>query len=220
MDKITRYYILAIGCLVVLFTANVQLVAAVTGTEFTASEMAEIRKKYGDIACNRIEDYNKQMERFAILKDDQKLVMVNEYLNKLLPEYDAVRNNTEEYWSTPKEFLTLGTGDCEDYVSIKYHSLINLGFMEETLFFAIVRDTYTGSYHMVLLYEQRGEKEPLVLDNLSFRILPLSKRTDLELVDFFNETGRYHYSPIYEKIPQDGNYIEFLDLKKRVESGE
>ena len=46
---------------------------------------------------------------------------------------------------------------------------------------------------MVLLYEDQAGKEPVVLDNLSFRILPLSVRTDLELVEFFNTTGRYKY---------------------------
>ncbi len=160
------------------------------------------------------------MSDYEGLSSEQKLSKVNTYLNKLLPEYDAVRNNQEEYWGTPKEFLTMGTGDCEDYVAIKYYSLIDLGFDASTLFFAIVNDTYSGSYHMVLLYEKEPGAPPLVLDNLSFRILPLSVRTDLTLVDLFNDTGRFQYSKTYEKISQKGNYREFVDLQSRIRRGE
>ena len=62
-------------------------------------------------------------------------------------------------------------------------------------------------------------KIPLVLDNLSFRILPLNARSDLELVDFFNSTGRFRFDAAYQKVPLKGNYREFRDLQERVESG-
>lgn len=189
-------------------------------TRFSQDELSQIQKKYGVITLNRIADYQERMSDYEGLSSEQKLSKVNTYLNKLLPEYDAVRNNQEEYWGTPKEFLTMGTGDCEDYVAIKYYSLIDLGFDASTLFFAIVNDTYSGSYHMVLLYEKDPGAPPLVLDNLSFRILPLSVRTDLTLVDLFNDTGRFQYSKTYEKISQKGNYKEFIDLQSRIHRGE
>lgn len=193
---------------------------AQSNTQFSQEELSQVKKRYGNISLNRIADYQERMSDFKGLSSEQKLSQVNTYLNKLLPEYDAVRNNKEEYWGTPREFLTMGTGDCEDYVAIKYYSLIDLGFDANALFFAIVKDTYSGSYHMVLLYEKNPGMPPLVLDNLSFRILPLSARTDLTLVDLFNDTGRFQYSGKYEKIPQKGNYTEFIDLQNRIRSGE
>lgn len=198
----------------------VSSLVAQSNTEFSQEELSQVQKKYGIISLNRIADYQERMSEFKDLSSEKKLSQVNTYLNKLLPEYDAVRNNQEEYWGTPREFLTMGTGDCEDYVAIKYYSLIDLGFDANTLFFAIVKDTYSGSYHMVMLYEQEPGVSPLVLDNLSFRILPLSVRTDLTLVDLFNDTGRFKYSEKYEKIPQEGNYTEFIDLQNRIRRGE
>lgn len=193
---------------------------AQNSTQFSKNELSHIQKKYGSITLNRIADYQERMSEFKGLDSEQKLLQVNTYLNKLLPEYDAVRNKQEEYWGTPKEFLTMGTGDCEDYVAIKYFSLIDLGFDADTLFFAIVKDAYSGSYHMVLLYEKELGVSPLVLDNLSFRILPLSARTDLALVDLFNDTGRFLYSEKHQKIPQEGNYREYIDLQNRIRRGE
>jgi predicted transglutaminase-like cysteine proteinase len=82
--------------------------------------------------------------------------MINSYLNTLLPGHDSIRNKQEEYWSTPKEFLSMGTGDCEDYVSIKYFTLIDLGFDENKIYFGIVREQSSINHHMVLLYEYSG----------------------------------------------------------------
>ena len=61
----------------------------------------------------------------------------NFYLNQLLPQYDDVMQKQEDYWATPKEFLIAGYGDCEDYVIIKYFTLIKLGFDKNKLFLTI-----------------------------------------------------------------------------------
>lgn len=190
-----------------------------TCAEFTRAELYEIKKKYGQIHINLIGDYHKTIDEYKDLPKEKQLEMVNGYLNTLLPEHDSVRNKQEEYWSTPKEFLAMGSGDCEDYVSIKYFTLIDLGFDEKKLFFAIVKEISSINHHMVLLYEKEPGKPPLVLDNLSFRILPLPKRTDLKLVDFFNSTGRFTYTKDYKKKRQAGNYREFNDLVKKVKLG-
>lgn len=196
-----------------------QALHARTCAEFTREELYAIKQKYGQIHINLINDYHQSIREYRKLPPEKQLLMVNSYLNTLLPEHDSVRNNQEEYWSTPKEFLTMGTGDCEDYVSIKYFTLLDLGFDEARLFFAIVKEESSINHHMVLLYEKENEKEPLVLDNLSFRILPLSVRTDLKLVEFFNTTGRYKYDKNFEKIRLKGQHEQFLDLWKKVERG-
>jgi len=219
LDRITGSCRYALPVLLLILLLFPHSLAARTCAEFTRQELFEIKKKYGQIHINLIGDYHKTMQEYRKLPPDKQLIMVNNYLNSLLPEYDSVRNNQEEYWSTPKEFLAMGTGDCEDYVSIKYFTLIDLGFNEAKLFFAVVKEESPIPNHMVLLYEDQAGKEPVVLDNLSFRILPLSVRTDLELVEFFNTTGRYKYGKNFEKIRLNGQNKQFLDLRRKVRQG-
>lgn len=203
---------------IMVFTAS--NLPARTSAEFTKAELLAIKQKYGQIHINLIGDYHQTIQKYKSLTREKQLIMVNRYLNTLLPGHDSMRNNQEEYWSTPKEFLAMGTGDCEDYVSIKYFTLIDLGFDETKLYFAIVREESSINYHMVLLYETSSGKPPLVLDNLSFRVLDLPARVDLELVEFFNTTGRYKYDRNYHKIRLRGQNREFIKLRERVKLGE
>jgi predicted transglutaminase-like cysteine proteinase len=202
----------------ILFTASSS--SARTSAEFSRDELQGIMQKYGQIPINLIRDYHQTIEKYKSLSREKQLLMVNSYLNTLLPGHDSMRNNQEEYWSTPKEFLTMGTGDCEDYVSIKYFTLIDLGFDEHKLYFAIVREESSINHHMVLLFEKSAGNPPLVLDNLSFRVLALPTRYDLKLVEFFNTTGRYKYDGNYQKILLPGQNREFLKLRERVRRGE
>lgn len=195
-------------------------VSASTSTEFTQAELQAIKDKYGQIHINLIADYQQTVENYQSLPKKKQLLMVNSYLNTLLPGHDLYRNNQEEYWATPKEFLAMGTGDCEDYVIIKYFTLIDLGFDEDRLYFSIVKEEGAVNHHMVLLYEKYPNKPPLVLDNLSFRVLDLRERYDLEPVELFNTTGRYKYDGHYNKIPLIGQNREFIQLHKRVGRGE
>ena len=194
--------------------------SARTSTEFSKGELQVTKQKYGQIHINLIGDYHKTIQKYKSLPKEKQLLMVNSYLNTLLPGHDSMRNNKEDYWSTPKEFLTMGTGDCEDYVSIKYFTLIDLGFDENKLYFAIVRENRSINHHMVLLYEESSGKPPLVLDNLSFRIMDLPSRYDLELVEFFNTTGRYMYDKDHQIITLHGQNREFIKLRDRVRQGE
>jgi len=125
------------------------------------------------------------------LPPKKQLIAVNTYLNQLLPGYDIVTKKQLDYWQTPLEFLLSGKGDCEDYVSIKYFTLTYLGFSKEKLFFSVVRDRYSKQLHMVLSYFQEKNQPPLILDNLSFRILYADQRSDLEFLRFINTTGVY-----------------------------
>jgi len=150
------------------------------------------------------------------LSKKKQLREVNFYLNGLLPQYDAITNNKEDVWATPKEFLTIGCGDCEDYAIIKYYSLLRLGFDEKKLYLTIVQDKYTSGYHMVLSYFQTPKNSPLVLDNLSFRILPLSKRVDLKPLFFINSKGVYKLKKgtLTKTAPE---YKRFSELRKKVD---
>jgi len=148
--------------------------------------------------------------------ESQKLKKVNFYLNGLLPQYDAVIQKQEDSWATPKEFLTIGYGDCEDYALIKYYSLIKLGIDEKKLFLTIVNENFSGGEHMVLTYFRYKNRAPLVLDNLSFKILNLEQRQDLNAQIFINSTGVYKAGKNFSLIKIAQKYKTFEELRKKV----
>jgi predicted transglutaminase-like cysteine proteinase len=183
---------------------------------FTQTELAKIKKKNGEISQNRVIDYKKNIERIQSYSKEKQLRSVNFYLNQLLPQYDDIINKKEDHWSTPKEFLITGYGDCEDYVIIKYFTLIKLGFDEKKLFLNIVKENYRGGYHMVLSYFKSKGEAPLVLDNLSFKILNLDKRKDLKADVFINSTGVYRLKN--NKLVKIANHSrEYLQLLQNIQ---
>jgi len=186
---------------------------------FTKNEFFHIKKDYGVIAKNRVLDYQKTISSYKALSKENQLLKVNFYLNQLLPQYDDIVQNKVDYWASPKEFLMIGFGDCEDYVIIKYFTLIKLGFDKEKLFFTTVFEKHLRSYHMVLSYFDKNGKAPLILDNLSFRVLRLDVRKDLKADTFINESGVYRLKDNkLIKIETHSPKFEELHLRVKKES--
>lgn len=188
-----------------------------TYPSFTKHELDNIAKS-NIISKNRIEDYEKTITFHEKNSKNVQLKRINLYLNTLLPQYDDVIKNKLDDWATPKEFLTIGYGDCEDYVIIKYYSLIRLGFDEKKLFLTRVKEKYRGGIHMVLTYFKEKNRPPLVLDNLSFKILNLKIRRDIEAEVFINSTGVYRITKDFKLIKIANKYREFEELKIKVKN--
>lgn len=168
------------------------------------------------IAKNRIIDYQETLQKLSHLKQKKQLTQLNLYLNSLLPQYDAITAHQEDYWQTPKEFLKKGYGDCEDYVIIKYYSLLRLGYKKENLYLTIVKENFHGGYHMVLSYFNGNNPAPLILDNLSFKILPLDKRSDLSALLFINTKGVYKIDKDSHLQKVANKYKEFEALQNKI----
>lgn len=185
--------------------------------DYTTHDLLQIEKNSGRIAKNRAMDYQKQVKKFQTYNKTKQLNAVNSYLNQLLPQYDEIMQKKEDYWASPKEFLALGYGDCEDYVIIKYYTLIKLGFDKDKLFFTTVYEQYNGSYHMVLAYFKDKGKAPLVLDNLSFRILSLQTRTDIKADVFINSRGvfKINKNNLLQKIAHSST--QYSQLIKKIQ---
>ncbi len=80
---------------------------------------------------------------------------------------------------------------------------------------SIVKEKYQGGYHMVLSYFKTKGQSPLVLDNLSFKILDLEKRKDLEAHTFINSTGVYKLKN--KKLLKIADHSrEYLQLLKNI----
>ncbi len=133
-------------------------------------------------------ELKKKVKDFRLLK---KLSHVNAFYNKILPINDSTKYNVDDHWATPKEFLINGKGDCEDYAIAKYFTLIETGIPKEKLFLSVVKVKGEANYHMVLLYLENKKSMPLVLDNLSFKVVSFDIRKKLEPQFIFNEKVAY-----------------------------
>ncbi|MEM7215659.1 MAG: transglutaminase-like cysteine peptidase [Pseudomonadota bacterium] len=93
------------------------------------------------------------------------LVEVNAYSNSTIAPYtDQEIYNVEEHWAYPESY-----GDCEDYVLMKRHMLMQRGWPASSLLITVVRQP-NGEGHAVLTV--RTDKADYILDNLDGKIRP------------------------------------------------
>ena len=111
----------------------------------------------------------------------------------------------------------MGVGDCEDYAIIKYFTLLKLGFEKEKLFITLAYDKYSKRDHMVLSYFRANDKAPLILDNLSYEVLQLTKRDDLKISAFINTNGVYVLNDNSKLTKTRFTSKKFKELLKRVQ---
>ncbi len=94
--------------------------------------------------------------------------MVNGYFNQWRPKSDADTWDTPEYWASPKEFIGVRGGDCEDYAIAKYFALRFLGIGADRMRLVVVRrkdenGVFAPELHAVLAV--RASKTWFILDN-------------------------------------------------------
>jgi hypothetical protein len=84
----------------------------------------------------------------------------------------------------------------------KYFTLLETGIPKDKLFLSIVQVKGESSYHMVLLYIENKKAMPLVLDNLSFKVVSFDIRKKLIPKVIFNEKIAYllKNKKIYKKV--------------------
>lgn len=199
---------------ILLFTSSI---FASSYPDFSSEEIIEIKKSFGIKAQNRVLNYINNINYYKHLPREKQLSKVNLYLNQLLTKKDIQHHSNSDYWETPKEFLITGKGDCEDYAIIKYYTLLKLGFKKSRLYMTIVYEKYSKKYHMVLSYFKSRKQPPLILDNLSFRILNSEQREDLIFKNFINETGVYKLDDKFTLIKVDDAHPKLIDLIKRID---
>ena len=94
-----------------------------------------------------------------------EMVAVNDFANrKVSPATDYQIYQVEEYWTYPES-----VGDCEDYVLLKRHMLMQQGWPASSLLVTVVRQK-NGDGHAVLTV--RTDRADYVLDNLETTIMP------------------------------------------------
>jgi len=98
----------------------------------------------------------------------KQLVEINAYSNNTVkPVTDQEAYNTEELWTYPTSY-----GDCEDYVLMKRHMLMQRGWPASALLITVVRQP-NGEGHAVLTV--RTDRGDFILDNLETKVMRWNK---------------------------------------------
>ena len=114
-----------------------------------------------------------------------QLVEINHYMNTRPYITDPRNWGVPDYWATPGEFMGK-FGDCEDYAIAKFLSLKRLGWTDDELRVAAVRDLNLGVGHAVLVVFHGGKA--WVLDNQIKRIVEAESIRHYQPVFSINET--------------------------------
>ena len=150
--------------------------------------LTKIEQEYGGYARERVMIWEKLISSNRNVDNLRKLIVVNDFFNKMAFSNDIDLWGKEDYWATPLQMLTSNSGDCEDYSIAKYFTLRKMGIPAESMRLTYVKALKLNQAHMVLTYYPEPDAEPLILDNLVNEIQIASNRKDLLRVYSFNGT--------------------------------
>lgn len=150
-------------------------------------------ERFGYAGVEKVKSWENLLHQASLETDMVKVSLVNNYVNRLV-KYSADDDNysVEDYWATPMDALLGGAGDCEDYAISKYVLLKQLNLKDQNLRIQyVLHHDANGENisHMVLLYYPNPSEDPLVLDNLTNKIVLAPSRSDLSPIYSFNATG-------------------------------
>jgi len=128
---------------------------------------------------SKFKSWEKMMNKAKNEKILTKLKLVNDYFNKFKYKSDLENWKKEDYWASPLEFMTLKTGDCEDYAIAKFFTLKRLGIKEKKLSLIYTKLAKTNQSHIVLAYSHKANFVPIILDNINKKLQLSTKRKDL-----------------------------------------
>ncbi len=138
------------------------------------SVLAQVEKErplYGfcgasaDTLCPpRVRKWRQEIARLRPLAPREQIRELNKFANNVVRyAKDKAVHGVQDHWASPLQFLQQ-SGDCEDFATLKFFSLLELGFPNDALRVAVVRDRKRKILHAVVTV--RIEDETLVLDNL------------------------------------------------------
>ena len=99
------------------------------------AQIEKLTQTFGQTARTRLLQWRMIMSdaKYKSLVDQQKIVLVNDFMNLTPFKSDQEHWGKQDYWATPIEFLSTNGGDCEDYSIAKYFTLRALGVPDEKL---------------------------------------------------------------------------------------
>ncbi|VAW59258.1 hypothetical protein MNBD_GAMMA11-2624 [hydrothermal vent metagenome] len=130
----------------------------------------------------------------------KQIALVNLYANQQDYILDVDNYGVEDFWATPREFLS-NHGDCEDYAITKMLSLKILGFDMRRVRLVVLQDTNLRIAHAVLAIDvqggvQRGVKGEVV-KNASVQKTRDTLIMDNQVDEVISHKYILHYVPVY-----------------------
>jgi predicted transglutaminase-like cysteine proteinase len=119
-----------------------------------------------------------------------KLEAVNHWVNAHITfATDRSRLGPTDQWSSARETLRRGTGDCEDYAIAKMKLLEAAGIARSDLYLVIARDLVRRADHAILVVRLGGQL--MVLDSSTDQILDSRQVTDYRPIFSFGAQGAW-----------------------------
>lgn len=114
-------------------------------------------------SLNQFPEWAKVLERQPVVNGTSQptyfdVVKVNRDYNTL-----TYKTDIDDEWSTPKEFVARGKGDCDEFAVAKYYALRERGFRPDEVAMVIIEKPLTQAIHIVTVVKLSGEE--YVLDN-------------------------------------------------------
>lgn len=178
-----------------------------------------VKQQYGAAAAERVSAWRRLMSGNRDRDERTKLVLVNDFFNRLAFRTDAQLWGKEDYWATPVEAMGVGGADCEDYSIAKYFTLRELGVPDDKLRIMYVKAVNLNQAHMVLTYYPTPGSVPEVLDNIRGNIVPADQRPDLAPVYSFNASDLWLAKSrgMGQHVGNSDRIGLWRDLRKRME---
>ncbi|MCH9675230.1 MAG: transglutaminase-like cysteine peptidase [Gammaproteobacteria bacterium] len=169
-------------------------------------------------AAGQLGDWHQLIKEARAASTSDKVRRVNEFFNRRMSHVlDSARWGKKDYWATPREFISGGAGDCEDFALAKYYTLRKLGVPIHRMRMIYVRMPELAMAHMVLAYYPTKDASPLVLDNFTDAIIPLREREDLLPMFAFNDKGLWRNALKPDVVSPD-RLTRWREFRKRVRS--
>lgn len=145
---------------------------------------------YGPDAVSRLEAWQVLINSAQESSELEKLQLVTDFFNSLslIPQAKS-SSLASQAWINPVQFLGQGQGSSEDFALAKYLTLKVMGIPPYKMRFAYVVSNITRKPQMVLVYYETTASDPLILDNITRKILYASERPDLRPIYMFNESS-------------------------------
>ncbi|MBN7820229.1 transglutaminase-like cysteine peptidase [Bowmanella sp. Y57] len=183
----------------------------------------KLRQRYGERSERPVKAWQNLIEEQQQNGVIAQLNATNYFANRRIRyATDMEHWQQNDYWATPIESLVSQRGDCEDYAILKYATLRALGVPEDKLRLMYVRASSVNEPHMVLIYFETPQSLPLVLDNLTDKILPADQRKDLRPVYSFNGQGLWlaRAQGLGKPVKNSSGVSSWTKLLERIERGE
>ncbi|MDQ3074556.1 MAG: transglutaminase-like cysteine peptidase [Pseudomonadota bacterium] len=182
----------------------IDLAASPTRPDIFNSVAIAVARTPLDGRWSRVEstDIGGHADRFATAlrghDERTRLDAVNAYVNARVTFTDDGRQyGVPDRWSTARDTLARGRGDCEDYALAKMAMLRRAGIADRNLYFVVLKDLVRRADHAVLIVRSQGRF--IVLDNGTDRLIDSAMVRDYRPVLTFSAGQRFTHG--YRRSP-------------------